>query len=105
MSHAFDTLRVARVDLKTDARNLRSRRALEALGATFEGVLRSWSMSWAPGEEELLRDSAMYSVIAPEWPAVRDRLAARLQIGAPTGPHVPAGKPACAMVAGPCRPP
>ena len=78
MSHAFDSLRVARVDLKTDARNARSRRAIEALGATFEGVLRSWSMSWAPGEEVLLRDSAMYSVIAPEWDTVRDRLVARL---------------------------
>jgi RimJ/RimL family protein N-acetyltransferase len=78
MSHAFDVLQVARVDFKTDARNARSRRALEALGATFEGVLRSWSMSWAPGEEGLLRDSAMYSVIAPEWDAVRSRLTARL---------------------------
>jgi N-acetyltransferase len=78
MSHAFGKLRTARIDLKTDARNAQSRRAIEALGATFEGVLRSWSMSWAPGEEGLLRDSAMYSVIAPEWDAVRDRLAARL---------------------------
>ena len=74
MSYAFESLRVARVDLKTDARNVRSRRAIEALGATFEGVLRSWSMSWAPGEEGLLRDSAVYSVIASEWSAVKDRL-------------------------------
>jgi RimJ/RimL family protein N-acetyltransferase len=78
MSHAFSRLGVARVDLKTDARNERSRRAIEALGATFEGVLRNWSMSWAPGEDGLLRDSAMYSVIAPEWGIVRDRLAGRL---------------------------
>ncbi len=78
MGHAFGSLRIARVDLKTDARKARSRRAIEALGATFEGVLRSWSMSWAPGEEGLLRDSAMYSVIAPEWDAVRNRLVARL---------------------------
>jgi len=41
-------------------------------------VLRSWSVSWAPGEEGRLRDSAMYSVIAPEWGAVRDRLARRV---------------------------
>lgn len=86
MSHAFDGLRVARVDLKTDARNARSRRAIEALGATFEGVLRSWSMSWAPGEELLLRDSAMYSVIAPEWDTVRDRLVARLAKVSPIRP-------------------
>ena len=78
MNHAFAILRVARVDFKTDARNTRSRRALEALGATFEGILRSWSMSWAPGEDGLLRDSAMYSVIAPEWETVRNRLTARL---------------------------
>jgi len=79
MSHAFDVLSVTRVDLKTDARNERSRRAIQALGATFEGVLRSWSMSWAPGEEGELRDSAVYSVIESEWPAVRDRLAGRLE--------------------------
>ena len=78
MSYAFESLRVARVDLKTDARNERARRAIEALSATFEGVLRNWSMSWAPGEEGLLRDSAMYSVIASEWSAVKDRLVERL---------------------------
>ena len=84
MSHAFENLRVARVDLKTDARNVRSRRAIEALGATFEGVLRNWSMSWAPGEEGLLRDSAIYSVIAPEWNAVRSGLIARLARHSPS---------------------
>jgi N-acetyltransferase len=56
----------------------RSRRAIEALGARFEGVLRSWSPSWAPGEEGLLRDFAMFSVIAAEWPAVKPALAARV---------------------------
>jgi hypothetical protein len=65
-------------DLKTDARNVRSRAAIERVGGRFEGVLRSWSRSWAPGEDGLLRDSAMYSVIAPEWPACRARLEARL---------------------------
>jgi len=78
MDHAFSTLQVARVDIKTDARNARSRRAIEALGATFEGVLRNWSMSWVSGEEGQLRDSAMYSVIASEWTAVKTRLLARL---------------------------
>lgn len=78
MTYAFAGLRVERVDFKTDARNTRSRRALEAVGATFEGVLRRWSMSWMPGEEGLLRDSAMFSVIAPEWDTVRSRLARRI---------------------------
>ncbi|HEY0541314.1 MAG TPA: GNAT family protein [Actinoallomurus sp.] len=77
-TYAFETLGVVRVDLKTDARNERSCRAIERLGARFEGVLRSWSPSWAPGEEGMLRDSAMFSVVAAEWPAVKSALAARL---------------------------
>ena len=83
LDYAFGTLGVDRVDLKTDERNAGSRRAIEALGATFEGVLRSWSMSWAPGEEGRLRDSAMFSVIAPEWPTVKERLAERVQRRSP----------------------
>jgi N-acetyltransferase len=74
LEYAFDDLRVARVDFKTDARNERSRAAILGLGAQFEGILRSWSRSWAPGEEGLLRDSAMYSVIASEWPSCRNHL-------------------------------
>jgi N-acetyltransferase len=77
-TYAFETLGVSRVDLKTDARNERSRRAIATAGAHFEGVLRSWSASWAPGEEGKLRDSAMFSVIATEWPAVKSSLAARV---------------------------
>jgi RimJ/RimL family protein N-acetyltransferase len=76
--HAFEAWRVVRVDLKTDARNMRSRAAIEALGARFEGVLRNWSQSWAPGEDGQLRDSAIYSVIASEWPECRRRLEERL---------------------------
>jgi RimJ/RimL family protein N-acetyltransferase len=79
LRYAFETVGVARVDLKTDARNTRSRQAIEALGARFEGVLRNWSQSWAPGEDGRLRDSAMYSVIASEWPACERRLMARLE--------------------------
>ena len=56
-----------------------------------EGVLRIWSMSWAPGEDGLLRDSAMYSVIAPKWGAVRDRLTARLTSHLPAEGQAPAG--------------
>ncbi|WP_106400225.1 GNAT family N-acetyltransferase [Actinocorallia populi] len=78
LRHAFEVLRVARVDIKTDARNERSRRAIEALGACFEGVLRNWSISWAPGEDGLLRDSAMYSVVDSEWDGVKERLIGRL---------------------------
>jgi N-acetyltransferase len=76
--YAFETLGVVRVDLKTDARNEQSRRAIERLGAHFEGVLRQWSPSHTPGEDGLLRDSAMFSVIAPEWPATNATLRRRL---------------------------
>jgi RimJ/RimL family protein N-acetyltransferase len=76
--YAFEHFGVARVDLKTDARNRRSRAAIEAIGATFEGVLRRWSRSWAPGEDGLLRDSALYSIIAEEWPERHQRLLHRL---------------------------
>ena len=68
LGHAFEQWGVARVDIKTDARNVRSRTAIGALGAQFEGVLRNWSQSWAPGEEGQLRNTAMFSVIASEWP-------------------------------------
>ncbi|WP_405582833.1 GNAT family N-acetyltransferase [Streptomyces sp. NBC_01190] len=79
--HAFDNWTVARLDLKTDARNSRSRAAIEAAGAHFEGVLRNWSRSWAPGEDGLLRDSAIFSVTATEWPACRAHLEQRLARG------------------------
>jgi N-acetyltransferase len=76
--HAFEHFGVARVDLKTDARNERSRKAIAALGAQFEGVLRQWSQSWAPGEEGQLRDTAMFSVIDSEWSSCEVHLRKRL---------------------------
>jgi RimJ/RimL family protein N-acetyltransferase len=77
LTHAFDAWDVGRVDFKTDARNERSRAALAALGATFEGVLRCWQPSHVPGEEGRLRDTAMFSITADEWPAVRERIRQR----------------------------
>jgi RimJ/RimL family protein N-acetyltransferase len=78
LTYAFDEWGVARVDLKTDARNERSRAAMSRIGATFEGVLRQWQPSQVAGEEELLRDSAMFSVMDFEWPVVRESLESRL---------------------------
>ena len=78
LTHAFDVWRVGRVDFKTDARNARSRAAILAIGATFEGVLRNWQPSHVAGEEDRLRDSAMYSITDTEWPAVRSALHARV---------------------------
>jgi RimJ/RimL family protein N-acetyltransferase len=81
LTYAFEELGVARVEWVTDARNLTSRRAIEALGARFEGVLRNWSPSRAPGEEGQLRDSAVFSVVDTEWPAVQSALSARVAGG------------------------
>lgn len=78
MSYAFQEWEVVRVDLKTDARNERSRIAMARIGGTFEGVLRQWQPSQVIGEENLFRDSAMYSVVASEWPQVRQLLKSRL---------------------------
>jgi RimJ/RimL family protein N-acetyltransferase len=76
--NAFEAWGVARVDMKTDARNSRCRAALAGVGAQFGGVLRNWSQSWAPGEAGRLRDSAMFSIISAEWPACRSKLRERL---------------------------
>jgi RimJ/RimL family protein N-acetyltransferase len=78
MGHAFDRWHVHRLFLKTDARNERSRAAIERIGARFEGVLRNQMPSAArPGP----RDSAMFSVTPDEWPAVRAGLETRLSGG------------------------
>ncbi|MEU0444592.1 GNAT family N-acetyltransferase [Streptomyces tendae] len=87
--HAFEVWGVSRVDLKTDARNRRSRAAIERTGARFEGVLRNWSRSWAPGEEGRLRDSAIYSITAAEWPGCRERLEDRVRSAALPSSAVP----------------
>jgi len=79
LRHAFDEWNVARVDLKSDARNERSRSAIVRIGATFEGVLRRWQPSMVIGEEGLYRDSAMYSIIDSEWPIVKAHLELRLR--------------------------
>ena len=74
LRHAFEVWGCRRVELKTDARNDRSRGAMEAMGATFEGVHRK-HMLVRDGEN---RDSAWYSIVDDEWPSVRDGLEARL---------------------------
>jgi RimJ/RimL family protein N-acetyltransferase len=76
--HAFEVWDVSRVDLKTDARNSRSRAAIQGVGARFEGVLRNWSRSWAPGEDGQLRDSAIFSITDDEWPQCRGHLEERV---------------------------
>jgi RimJ/RimL family protein N-acetyltransferase len=80
LTHAFDVWKIGRVDFKTDARNDRSRAAIAALGASFEGVLRCWQPSHALGEDDgRQRDTAMYAVTAADWPRVRAHLNARVR--------------------------
>jgi len=78
LTQAFEGWGADRVDIKTDARNERSRGAIEGIGATFEGILRNWSPSHAPGEEGQLRDSAMFSIVAGEWPSAKSELLRRI---------------------------
>ena len=72
--HAFDTLGLYRVGLRCDARNTRSAAAIQRLGAVPEGVLRGHRVA-ADGSRG---DTAYFSVLRPEWPAVRAGLDARL---------------------------
>ena len=78
LGHAFDAWGVQRVAICTDARNERSRRAIERLGANLDGVMPRHRASSAAGDGDRLRDSAMYSITAPDWPRVRAGLEARL---------------------------
>ncbi len=73
-THAFETLGCVRVELKTDARNERSRGAMTRLPARFEGIMRKHMFVPDVGR----RDTAYFSVIDDEWPAVRAALRARL---------------------------
>jgi RimJ/RimL family protein N-acetyltransferase len=74
LGHALERVGLRRVEFKTDARNERSRGALLALGATFEGILRKHMVV----RDEGARDSAYFSVIDDDWPRVREHLRGRL---------------------------
>jgi RimJ/RimL family protein N-acetyltransferase len=79
LGHAFEQWQVHRVAICTDARNERSRAAIERLGASFEGILRHHRTSAGHlTEQGRPRDTASYSIIPDEWPAVRARLQERL---------------------------
>lgn len=86
----------ARVELKTGTENLRSQAAMTKMGATREGVLRSHSPTWTGAR----RDTVFFSVLAGEWPAVRDRLDARLAAfsGFDIAPDDPARPDATALL-------
>ncbi|MGA8762595.1 MAG: GNAT family protein [Candidatus Sulfotelmatobacter sp.] len=70
LTHAFETWQALRVCFHTDARNQRSRAALERIGGRFEGILRAHRIA----ADYVARDSARFSIVAAEWPAVKQRL-------------------------------
>jgi RimJ/RimL family protein N-acetyltransferase len=74
-SHAFEKIHCKVVGLRTDNFNFRSQRAIEALGAKKDGVIRHH----APRRDGSIRDTVMYSVLATEWPDVRRHLESRLR--------------------------
>jgi RimJ/RimL family protein N-acetyltransferase len=70
LTHAFETWQVLRVCFHTDARNQRSRAALERIGGKFEGILRAHRMA----ADYIPRDSVRFSILAAEWAEVKERL-------------------------------
>lgn len=76
LTHAFDDLGCLAVEFRTHFMNHQSRRAIERLGAKLDGVLRQHLRS----PDGSLRDTCVYSVIAPEWPAVRQSLQWKLGV-------------------------
>ncbi len=75
LGHAFDTLNCIAVEFRTHRLNTQSRRAIERLGAQLDGMLRSHQL----GSNGALRDTAVYSIIAAEWPTVRAHLQFQLE--------------------------
>jgi len=75
LGYAFEVMGAGRVQLKTDARNLKSQTAIARLGAVREGVLRRHMRT----RNDFIRDTVMFSILCDEWPAVRARLEARLR--------------------------
>jgi len=75
LTQGFETWELLRVCLHTDARNLRSRAAIERIGGRFEGILRAHRMA----ADFIPRDSARYSIVAAEWPAVKQKLIQRME--------------------------
>ncbi len=75
MQYAFEEWNAVRVQLKGEAINVRSRAAMERIGAVYEGTLRNFRIHPASGE---IRSTSFYSVIAEEWPSVKARLMDRI---------------------------
>ncbi|HEX6533679.1 MAG TPA: GNAT family N-acetyltransferase [Gemmatimonadaceae bacterium] len=83
LTHAFEALGCRAVGLRTDSFNIRSQRAIEALGAKRDGVLRHHQAR----RDGSVRDSVMYSSLSSEWPDVKRHLVTRLRRGAPVASY------------------
>ncbi|WP_331767513.1 GNAT family N-acetyltransferase [Embleya sp. NBC_00896] len=81
LEHAFERLGAERVEFKTDVLNLQARQGLRNIGATEEGVLRSFNPM--PGGRR--RDAIYFSVLRAEWPPVREQLRTRAKVTWPVG--------------------
>ncbi len=68
LQYAFEVLEFERVELKTDGRNVQSRTAMEKIGATFEGILRSHTVM----SDGYRRDTFYYSILKSEWPTIKE---------------------------------
>lgn len=77
MTWAFEVAHMARVQLRTDIRNIRSQAAITKLGAQYEGVLRRFQRR----QDQSIRDTVLFSVTVDEWPAIRAGLEARVDLG------------------------
>lgn len=74
LSHAFERLCAVRVELRTDGRNAQSRKAIEKLGARFEGMMRAHMIM----PDGVLRDTAVYSIVREEWAGIDAKLQEQL---------------------------
>jgi RimJ/RimL family protein N-acetyltransferase len=81
MGHAFEVWAVHRVALQTDVRNTRSWAAIERIGGQLDGIMRADR----PGSDDSVRTSARFSIVASEWPEVKQRLTTRLFSGSDAG--------------------
>jgi len=78
LRHAFEQLQCIAVEFRTHFFNQQSRAGIERLGAKLDGVLRSHQVNPHPDAKGSLRDTCVYSIIAPEWPTVRAHLSHQL---------------------------
>jgi RimJ/RimL family protein N-acetyltransferase len=77
LRHAFETWKCIRVELKTDALNLKSRNAIAGIGAKEEGTLRRHLVTWSGR----VRDTVYFSILDDEWPELKTKLEYRLRSG------------------------